>query len=132
MSVLDSEPSEKFDPHTVRRTKPLLLSVCRKPCYGGQWSFSRASKESQRTKGAKAQQHIEPTPYYIAPLFGSTHFPQISPPMPLNFSMKATIFWNTLCFFVTYSGWSGLNLGSASFRSVPFSLANSCRSDVRK
>ena len=132
MSVLDNVPSEKLDPRTVCRAKQLLSSVYRKPGHGGQWSYSRVPKETQRRKGAKAQQHIEPTPYYVTPLVGSTHFPQISPPMPLNFSMNATIFWNTLCFFVTYSGWSGLNLGSASFRSVPFSLANSCRSDVRK
>ena len=67
MSVLDNDPSEKFDPRTVRRAKPSLSSVCRKPCNGDQWSYSRAPKETQRTKGAKAQQHIEPTPYYVAP-----------------------------------------------------------------
>ena len=67
MSVLDSEPSEKFDLRTVRRAKPLLSSVCRKPGHGGKWSYGRAPNETQRTKGAKAQQHIEPTPYYVAP-----------------------------------------------------------------
>ena len=132
MSVLDNVPSEKFDLRTVRRAKPLLSSVCRKPGHGGKWSYGRAPNETQRTKGAKANSTSSPLLIMWPPLVGSTHFPQISPPMPLNFSMNATIFWNTLCFFVTYSGWSGLNLGSASFRSVPFSLANSCRSDVRK
>ena len=67
MSVLDNVPSEKFDLRTVRRAKPLLSSVCRKPGHGGKWSYGRAPNETQRTKGAKAQQHIEPTPYYVAP-----------------------------------------------------------------
>gem|GEM_PF-3442174 len=45
-------------------------------------------------------------------------------PIPLNFSIKATIFWNTVCFFVRYSGFKGLILGKMSLKSVPFSVAN--------
>lgn len=47
----------------------------------------------------------------------------ISPPTPLNFSTKAEIFSNTVCFFVRYCGLSRLILGSASFSSMPFSVA---------
>jgi hypothetical protein len=56
----------------------------------------------------------------------------ISPPTPLNFSTKATIFWKTLCFMVRYLGFSGLILGRMLLSSVPFSLAYSRFSEVRR
>ena len=52
------------------------------------------------------------------------------PPTPLNFSMKAEIFWKTLCFFVRYCGLRGLIFGRIAFKSVPLSLANSCFNEV--
>lgn len=56
---------------------------------------------------------------------------QSCPPTPLNFSIKETTFWNTVCFFVLYCGFRGLSLGRASLSSVPFSVANSCFRDRR-
>ena len=61
------------------------------------------TKHNER-KEQKRNSTSSPLLIILPLLVGSTHFPQISPPMPLNFSMNATIFWNTLCFFVTYSG----------------------------
>ena len=55
---------------------------------------------------------------------------QTCPPTPLNFSTKAAIFWNTLCFLVRYCGLSGLILGRMALSSVPFSLANSRFSEL--
>lgn len=49
----------------------------------------------------------------------------ICPPTPLNFSTKAEIFSNTVCFFDLYCGLSGLILGSVALSAVPFSVAYS-------
>ena len=55
---------------------------------------------------------------------------QMAPPTPLNFSTKATIFWNTPCFLMRYCGFSGLIFGRTELNSVPFSLANSRFSEL--
>ena len=47
----------------------------------------------------------------------------ISPPISLNLSTKAAIFWKTVCLVVKYFGFRGLILGKIEFSSVPFSLA---------
>ena len=52
--------------------------------------------------------NLRATPPKTAILGGANHLLSlhregyISPPTPLNFSMKATIFWKTLCFLLKY------------------------------
>lgn len=78
-----------------------------------------------------------PEPYLLRPYFVSInniYFCQIAiyilTPISLNFSIKATIFWNTLCFFVRYFGFNGLIFGKILLKSVPLSLANLCFKDI--
>lgn len=93
-------------------------------------NLKQSSPYARRMRGMSEPNQLWPYFVSINNICFCQNFIYIFTPISLNFSIKATIFWNTLCFFVRYFGFNGLIFGKILLKSVPLSLANLCFKDI--